>query len=127
MPGPTDAPPLSDEEKEAEAASAVRATEAAIYAASHEWWSFKGNDKLTVAQYVEACKKARHVAHPNSDGTLDGPEDAPMFMGKPYMNATKPDARIKDPRTGKKGFYRLIYKDISGRTATSCAVYVREK
>lgn len=78
-------------------------------------------------QYVEACKKARHVAHPNPDGTLDGPEDAPMFMGNPYMSATNPDARIKDPRTGGKGHYRLIYKDISGRTATSCAVYVREK
>lgn len=126
-PAPTDAPPLSDEEKASEAVAAKRQAVSALYDAAHEWWSFDGNDKLTVAQYVEACKKARHVSHPNPDGTLDGPEDAPMFMGNPYMSATNPDARIKNPKVGGKGHYRLIYKDISGRTATSCAVYVREK
>lgn len=126
---PADAPPLSDEEKAAEGLAAKAATALALETAAHEWWSY-GDKKLTVAQYVEACKKARHVSHPNPDGTLDGPEDAPMFMGNPYMSATNPDARVKDPRTkeqGGHGFYRLIYRDISGRTATSCAVYVREK
>ena len=129
-PTPADAPPLSDEEKAAEGLAAKAATAKALETAAHAWWSFGDNDKLTVAQYVEACKKAHHVAHPNPDGTLDGPEDAPMFMGNPYMSATNPDARVKDPRTkehGGHGFYRLIYKDVSGRTATSCAVYVREK
>jgi hypothetical protein len=72
-------------------------------------------------EWIEACKKAGHTSSIKPDGTLDGPEDAPVFVGLPYVNADD----TADMTHPELGLLKYVLSDTSGRHATKCAVFIR--
>lgn len=97
-------------------------------------YEFGGRKDLTAPEYVEACKAAtpKHTAHIDPDGKIVGPEGAPVFVGNPYINPLKAeyakqgdDADMVNDR--HKTRLTLIYRDMQGRTASKCAVFIRIK